>query len=270
MSDPITTVAAIMLALGRKPIEVNLVLDLGARDCAESVRLADIFPAAHVLAFECNEDTIGLCRQSILGLQRVQLIPLAVSDVDGLIPFFPIDAKKTVTTWPDGNPGASSLFRASGAYPVEQYVQRETVVTSTRLDTYLERQAVTGVDLLWMDLQGAELRALQGLGKLLSTVLLIHTEVEFMEIYSAQPLQHQIQAFLRTNGFLLVGYTARHQHAGDAVFVNSQFATRTAIKAARQLLVTRHRHANQQAPMLRSVAGRIIRLSRRITGRLSP
>jgi FkbM family methyltransferase len=270
MSDPVSTLADILIALGRSPSEVNVVLDVGARDCAETIRLAAVFPTAQIFSFECNEDTIDLCRDAIHGRPRIQLIALAVSDVDGPMPFFPIDTKRTVTTWPDGNPGASSLFRASGAYPVETYVQRETVVRSTRLDTFLRQQAVAGVDLLWMDIQGAELLALRGLGTLLSSVLLIHTEVEFMEIYAGQPLEDHIKAFLTQHGFIFVGYTSRHQHAADAVFVNSRFARRAAVSRARQLLATRHLGANLQGRTFRSVARCIGRLSRQIVGRLTP
>ena len=53
----------------------------------------------------------------------ISLVECAVGDRDGNATFHPMDPQRTVTTWADGNPGASSLFVASGKYEVETYVQ---------------------------------------------------------------------------------------------------------------------------------------------------
>jgi FkbM family methyltransferase len=78
--------------------------------------------------------------------------------------FFPIDPKRTVTTWKDGNPGASSLFVAQDGYPHEKYVQNEIMVNCHRLDSICEQEKIVP-DLIWIDLQGAELLAFESLGK---------------------------------------------------------------------------------------------------------
>ena len=134
--------------------------------------------------------------------------------------FFPIDTERTSTALEDGNPGASSLFRATGKYLVEYDVQNETTVPVTRLSTFMSEFDVSDIDLLWMDIQGAELLALQGLGDCAARVGLIHVELEFVEIYQGQPLYRDVKRFLNSRGFRLVRFTDFWRYSCDAVFFN--------------------------------------------------
>src|SRR5690349_3459910 len=95
---------------------VRTVFELGARDGAETAMFGERFPAARIFAFECNPATLEQCRGAVAGLKNVKLVEKAVCDRNGDIPFYPINPERTITTWRDGNPGASSLFKASGKY----------------------------------------------------------------------------------------------------------------------------------------------------------
>ncbi len=193
---------------------------MGAKDCAETLRFNKAFPVADIYCFECNQETLPLCRKSVAGNIKLHLTEKAVSDEDGTITFYPIDTDKTGTIHKDGNPGASSIFQASGKYSIENYVQKETKVPATRLDTFMEEKNLGGIDILWLDAQGAELKILKGLGKKLRTVRLINTEVEFTEIYKGQPMYRDIRDFLTENGFEFYGFTYKGAHFADAIFVN--------------------------------------------------
>jgi FkbM family methyltransferase len=199
---------------------VDTLVELGARDCVETEAFSKRLPQTQIYAFECNAHTLPLCRERAAPLPNVTLVEKAASDRDGVVPFFPVDVERTRTTWTDGNPGASSMFQASGNYPVESYVQYEIKVPSVKLSTFMASAHLKTIDLLWMDIQGAELMALRGLGQELSQVKLIHTEVEFFEIYRGAPLYSEIKRYLNQNGFLLVGFTQFSRFSGDAVFVN--------------------------------------------------
>jgi FkbM family methyltransferase len=207
-----------------KAADVKTILEVGARDCGETKVFAQTFSKASIYTFECNPQTLPLCRKVAKQYPAITLVEKAVSDTNGSVDFFPIDPEKTETTWKDGNPGASSLLQASGKYPVEKYVQKKITVEATRLDAFLESQKISQVDVMWMDIQGAELMALKGLGQRLQDVKIIHTEVEFMEIYSGQPLYKDIQAFLQKNGFTFIGFTFKEEGLfADAVFVENRF-----------------------------------------------
>ena len=201
---------------------VKTILERGTRDCTETAAFSRAFPNATIHAFECNPATLPECRKKVKKLKNVRLVEEAVSDKNGTIDFFPIDQEKTETTWKDGNPGASSLLQASGDYPAEKYVQKKISVKTTTLEDYFRSNKVQAVDLVWMDIQGAELMALQGAGHRLKDIRTIHTEVEFMEIYKGQPLYRDIKRYLNQRGFSQYGFTAEGEYSGDAVFVNTR------------------------------------------------
>jgi FkbM family methyltransferase len=202
--------------------EVQCVVEVGARDCRETLGFAQAYPQARIYALECNPDTLPACRNAVAGRRNIALIEKAAAEQAGTIKFFPVD--------PATNPGASSLFRASGKYRLEEYKQREIEVEATTLATVVEKEP--RIDLLWMDIQGAELSALKGLGARLADVGLIHLEAEFEEIYSGQPLFFEVREFLERSGFAFLGFTIYARHSADAVFANRQRFTTAARLAA--------------------------------------
>lgn len=201
---------------------VSSVLEIGARDCKESIYFSNTYPNSKIYSFECNPDTLSICRKRISNVSNVTLVESAVSELDGEVSFYKINQEKTKTTWSDGNPGASSLFQASGKYEVEDYVQDEIKVKSTRLDSFLKDKNIESVDILWMDIQGSELAALRSLGEYIKRVSFIHSEVEFFEIYKDQPLFKDIKKYLNNNNFYLYTFTNIGKYSGDAVFINKK------------------------------------------------
>ncbi len=200
---------------------VRTIIEIGARDCVETVGFAKYFPNAHIYAFECNPATLPLCRERVKNIKNITLVEKAVSNKDGEVSFFSIDQERTVTPWADGNPGASSLFRASGKYKKEIYVQKEIRVPSVTLASFLKEHNIGTVDLLWMDIQGAELMALRSAGEALSRIKVIFSEVEFMEIYKDQPLFSDIKTYLNEHAFSLYDFAYFGRYFADAIFVNN-------------------------------------------------
>ncbi len=210
-------------ALDRKldPALVRVVFDVGARDCTESAGFASAYPGATVFAFECNPAMLPQCRAAAAAEARIVLTEKAASDQSGRLAFFPINQALTGTGIAAGNPGASSLFQATGAYPEERYVQDRVEVDAIRLDEFCAAHSVADIDVLWMDVQGAELLVLRGLGGLLARVKFIHVEAEFFEIYRGQALFPEIDALLRAAGFTLAGFTSYSQYAADAFYAGA-------------------------------------------------
>lgn len=200
---------------------ISTVVECGAKNCAETVAFHKLLPQAEIYAFECNPDTLPLCRITVRGIDKIHLVERAVSDKCGSVTFFKIDPRRTRTTWSDGNPGASSLFLASGKYKVEDYAQTPVTVTAVTLWDFITTAKLDKIDLLWMDIQGAELLALRGLGPAITRVKLIHLEVEFIEMYTGQPLWSDVRRFLRRHGFHFLTFTTFGRYAADAVFINS-------------------------------------------------
>jgi FkbM family methyltransferase len=204
-------------------IDVRTIIEAGARDCADTLDLAEAFPAAQIFTFECNPQTLPLCRAATSLHSRIHLIETAVSEKDGKIAFFPIDPATTITPHPDGNPGASSIFRASGKYPAEKYHQTEIEVDCVTLESFCTGQGIDGIDLMWLDAQGAELSILKGLGKRIENVNVVQCEVEFREMYSGQPLWPEVHRFMAAHGFVFHGFRGRNDWFADAIYVGREF-----------------------------------------------
>jgi FkbM family methyltransferase len=202
------------------PSQVKVAFDLGSRDGEVALYLRDHYPHAEVIAFECNPPAIEKCREHFKDEDRVRLVESAVSEIDGPVDFYAIDPELTETPDPEGNIGASSLYLADPGYPHERYVQKAITVDSVSLASWARRQvpAIESIDVLWMDLQGAELRALQGMGSLLETVKLIYTEVEYQRMYQGQPLADEVHAFLTSQGFMRMMRLNAWEWFGDEVY----------------------------------------------------
>lgn len=202
------------------PKSVDVIFDIGSCHCLESVEFAKKYKNSRIFAFEANPESYQVCLNNSKDYPSIEVINQAVNDYDGSCKFYPMDKKRTVTTWEDGNQGASSLYRANGAYDhIEKYVQYEIEVPCTRIDTFCEKNNIDHIDIVWMDLQGAELKALKSMGKILDTVQIIHTELEINPMYDGQCLFSDVNDFLTNNGFDLEWGDTNVQFGTDFIFV---------------------------------------------------
>jgi FkbM family methyltransferase len=87
-----------------------------------------------------------------------------------------------------------------------QVVKKHRLLTR-RLDEIPE---IRSADFLKLDVQGAELDVLNGGDRVLADALVVHTEVEFVEMYKGQPLFAEVDQRLRKSGFVF------HRFAGLA------------------------------------------------------
>lgn len=95
------------------------------------------------------------------------------------------------------NPAVLKLFASFSEWGA---VVKTEPVDTRRLDDIPE---TAGLDLLKIDIQGAELMVFENARARLAYALVIHTEVEFLEMYKGQPLYGDVERFLRTQGFML-------------------------------------------------------------------
>lgn len=87
---------------------------------------------------------------------------------------------------------------------------RTLPVETVTLDQALDDQPV---DFLKLDIQGAELLALQGAEQVLTRTNVVHCEVEFAPLYEGQDLFPEIQTFLNARGFSLIDILVAHRYA---------------------------------------------------------
>lgn len=116
---------------------------------------------------------------------------------------------------------SSSLFGLAEhllEYPQIQTME-ERQVTTVRLDEVVP--AESHFDFVTLDIQGAELEALRGMGDLLARVKWIFTEVNRREMYEGIPLVQDLDDFLSQQGFRRVVTLWYPAGWGDALYART-------------------------------------------------
>ncbi len=202
--------------------QVMAILDAGASDGHISKRLLRKFPDANVYAFEPNP------------LYRETLLQYANKD-SRFHPFFSAlsDREGAAELYMTQSPGNVSLFapakRLGEISPAGAAVKNLTKVDVVTIDQWAKRNGDIPIQLMKLDIQAAELKALQGAIRVLrSSVLLVYTEIWFNPAYEGGALYSQIDTFLRQNNFELYdifkpGYDASGRIIwANTVYIHSQ------------------------------------------------
>lgn len=93
------------------------------------------------------------------------------------------------------------------------------MVEATRLETCCARLGITSIDLLCMDVQGAELRALKGLGGMLQQVRYVITEIEIKPLYYGQSVYPEVHAYLKASGLRQAAEVYRDPWFSDYLYI---------------------------------------------------
>lgn len=184
---------------------VRTIVECGSRDGWDALALAGYF-GARTYAFECVPELARRSAENAAGDPRVEVVPCAVWNRDEPIVFHAVDLERStfLPEWQPlgGNAGAGSCHRFSREQPwFENYVQKQITVPATRLDTFCRERGLRRIDLLCMDLQGAEMHALEGLGTWIRRVKYLILEVSTAPIYEGAVDYAGLRAFLESHGF---------------------------------------------------------------------
>ena len=98
---------------------------------------------------------------------------------------------------------SSSLLQPNitkGIYDIEESMDIEV----KRIDQIIDFSKLQKPILTKLDIQGYELEALKGFGKLLKEIDYILVEVSFQEIYKNQPIADEIVNFLEKENFFII------------------------------------------------------------------
>ncbi len=124
--------------------------------------------------------------------QNRKLILGAINDHNGPEPFIMSKA-------PDGSRTSGSLLSPSDAHfrkhPLIEFSE-VTVVPCWTLDSIFKKDWLTKIDLLWVDIQGAEREMILGGKQAIARTRYLFMEVETQELYRGQALRDELLAML--------------------------------------------------------------------------
>jgi FkbM family methyltransferase len=170
------------------------VVDIGANPIDGDPPYASLLRSgsAEVVGFEPNPEALAKLNER-KGPSETYLLS-AVGD--GRQNTLHICAAPGMTSLLQPNPDMLRMFHG---FPSWGTVVGTRTVDTVRLDDVPE---TAGVDLIKMDIQGAELIVLRHAERRLRSALVIQSEVEFLPLYQGQPLFSEMEMFLRQRGFL--------------------------------------------------------------------
>lgn len=177
---------------GLDPIHV---VDIGANPIDGKPPYAELLQAgaARVVGFEPNPEALQRLQEK-KGPHELYL-PHAIGDGERHDLYVCLSPGMTSLLQP--NPQILKLFHG---FPRWGTVVETREVDTLRLDDVPETE---GVELLKMDIQGAELTVLCHSLQRLASTLVVQAEVEFLPMYVDQPLFSDVDQFLRAQGFVL-------------------------------------------------------------------
>ena len=207
--------------------EPKIIFDVGAHRGETVARYRQIYKDVKIYSFEPFEGAF----EELMNRNREdrKFIPLkmALSDKKGETDFFVNDESATNSLFP---PVDISL-RADHDNDKYYVGTRKISVQTDTIDSFCKNNSIDYVDILKMDIQGGELKALEGARKMLDSAKfgLIYLEVEFVRLYEGQPLFHNICEYLNGFGYQLykIYYLASAKNgqliAADTLFVAPNF-----------------------------------------------
>ena len=186
------------------------VLHVGAHEAEEleDYRAAGWEPVVWV---EALPDKAATLQHRFSGNRQHTVIPALARDEDNVV----LSMRRT-------NNGQSSSALALGTHLVEHpkvQVVDEFPMLSSRLDTLL-KGSTHRFDFINLDVQGAELRALRGLGDRLRAAHWVYCEVNEKALYVGAALVNEIDSYLGGYGFRRVDTEMTRHGWGDALYTH--------------------------------------------------
>ena len=191
-----------LVELGIRP---SVIADVGSYDAGDAIRFKLAFRRARVIAFEADAD-----RFSVLSRYAdrfgVEACNLAILDQDGPVSWFSAEDD----LYGKGHRGSQgSIYRQSEAMDrAFTHVHQSKVpvsVKGARLDTFCMRSGIAAIDLLHMDVQGAEYDVIVGFGHLRPRLIYLETMPEELGGWRGAKPARAIHRLLSSMGYVIAG-----------------------------------------------------------------
>jgi FkbM family methyltransferase len=177
-------------------------------------QLLDIFPGSQILAFEVDKE---LCEQlNKTSRPGMKFFPIALGRTE-----------ETRTFYETRHPMCCSLYKPNerlislyNNFEVA-YLKYVGSIETVSLDHFAKVNNIQSVDFIKIDIQGAELDVFQGGRNVLSQIVTMVSEVEFIPHYIDQPLFGDVCAFLNEQDIMFHKFLGLAERALSPVVLNN-------------------------------------------------
>jgi FkbM family methyltransferase len=194
----------------------TVILDCGACDGLDSIIYSKLLPDASIHAIEPRYDNYSEIIENLrtFDIKNVHAVQACLSDREEEVTFYNSYGQSNPNRlWNTGNK-SSSILRPTGHLNEHRWCRfTEEKIKTVRFDSL----GIPKIDFMHLDVQGAEIKVLDGMGAVLNTVGMIWLEVASIELYEGQPLVTDIDTYLSIRGFRKMKDTCRKY--GDQLWV---------------------------------------------------
>jgi FkbM family methyltransferase len=171
----------VLLALKNSGLTVGAVMDIGAARGEWTRSCLSLFPQASCLMVDPLSENVAALKSVIEDYPLVSFWSGAVGEAPG---------EMMIHAHGDQSSLLASEWGGEGR-----------LVPVRTLDSFLEDKSVAKVDVLKIDVQGAELSVLRGADQVLSQCQVVQIEVGFRKVYQGSAAAHEVIACLGEHGF---------------------------------------------------------------------
>lgn len=176
--------------------DVSVIFDVGANVGFMTYQFQKRFPRADIYCFEPNPDVFSKLTQNYANENKIYPLQKGLADESGEL-LFNLNA----------NSGTSSFLTPTNYHKTHQakHLLEPLKVPVITIDEFAQEENIDHIDILKLDIEGFELKALQGAKQLLSDqkIDIIYTEICIVRQYEEQVLFHELTAFLESRDYFL-------------------------------------------------------------------
>ncbi len=200
----------------------DTIFDVGANEGQSALEFERKLAPATIYCFEPFPKTFERLAKNTTGHSNIKPINTALGESSGWHTMYLTEDSLTHSLLPasiQAKDYLGSMMERSG----------EVQVRTSTLDDFVQQEQIRHIDLLKLDVQGFELKVIQGAARTLEArqVSMLFTEVNFVQLYEEQAYFHEIYQTLMEKDFKVVGFYGLNYRQGpylnwcDALFVNT-------------------------------------------------
>ena len=199
-----------------------VIFDVGAYIGDTIEQFKSSFPNSYIHAFEPFDESFSILKNRFQKTEKLFFNNIAVEN----------HSSSNANMYITQNKGSSSLLKPTkGANEFWEgnplSTQKEVKVEITTIDSYCQKHNIQTIDILKIDVQGSELKVLQGAALMIQErrVKLIFTEISIAPNYKGQSEIDQVIKFLRENKYKIFNFFKMKHKQGKLIECDVLFYT---------------------------------------------
>jgi FkbM family methyltransferase len=203
---------------------INIIFEIGARDCADTPIFLKYFKNVQIFCYECNPEQINICMSNINKINNNNIFfnDYGLGEVESNKNFYPYVAE---------NIGCSSFLKRIDFDDTQKEINMIKIST---VKNEIIKYNIKNIDLLFMDVQGYELNILKGCFDYIIKIKYIFLEIPKENInrnylkeghskYIGAPTRNEIIDYLYKNNFVIIKLFPENELEENILFENKFF-----------------------------------------------